>query len=628
MRLLAFAFGLLALLATAVLADERITSFQSDVTVNADASLSVRETISVISENDQIRHGIYRDFPTTYPDRNGQRVIVGLDVLGVRRDGHDEPYAIESISNGKRIRIGDKDVLVDNGPHVYEITYRASRELGFFKDYDELYWNVTGNGWVFPIDKVKANIVLPAGAHVIQHAEYTGHQGDTGKDADASASDNQYSVETTRALGPSEGLTVAVAWPKGIVTPPTDSQKWNWWLADNAGLFVLLASLYYLYAWTKVGRDPPAGTIIPLFAPPEGLGPAGVRFVSRYGADGRTFAAAMVGLAVKGRMKIADDASGFTVTKLPAPAKAAPLTRSEQALYDALPMGSTALKQTNHAAVGAAKSALETTLSAQYEGSVFRRNLGWFGGGLALSLIGLVAGALLLPAEDGVMGLFAVGWAALWWGVIFAIGWRALKGFSAAGGIFSKIGSLFTLLFLIPFVGAGLAGPVLLLTGTGSPALYWLVAAAVALGFMNVLFFYLLRAPTEPGRRLLDQIEGFRLYLSTAEEERLNLLNPPEKTPELFERYLPYALALDCENQWNAKFAAVLAAAAAAGATAPLWYSGNNWNAGRTGAFTNSLGSSLAASAASAATAPGSSSGSGGGGSSGGGGGGGGGGGW
>ena len=80
------------------------------------------------------------------------------------------------------------------------------------------------------------------------------------------------------------------------------------------------------------------------------------------------------------------------------------------------------------------------------------------------------------------------------------------------------------------------------------------------------------------GQKLLDQIEGFRLYLSTAEEERLKVLHPPEKTPELFERYLPYALALDCENEWNAKFAAVLAAAAAAGAAAPAWYSGRHWD--------------------------------------------------
>ena len=182
MRFLAFVFGLVLALATPVLADERITSFLSDVTVNADASLTVRETISVIAEGRDIRRGIFRDIPTIYKDRLGQRVVVGLDVVEVKRDGRSEPYAIETITNGKRIRIGDKDVLLDDGQHVYQITYRTTRQIGFFDDYDELYWNVTGNGWDFAIDEARITIRLPPGANIRQHAEYTGYQGEGGKD--------------------------------------------------------------------------------------------------------------------------------------------------------------------------------------------------------------------------------------------------------------------------------------------------------------------------------------------------------------------------------------------------------------------------------------------------------------
>jgi uncharacterized membrane protein len=233
-----------------------------------------------------------------------------------------------------------------------------------------------------------------------------------------------------------------------------------------------------------------------------------------------------------------------------------------------------------------------------------------------------------MPPEDGFAGLFLVGWMSIWWGVVLTFLWFTLKGLFQGKGIVSRVGSVFMLLFLVPFVGGGVMAPLGVLMGSGSPRLYLLIGTAVLLGVMNLVFFYLLRAPTLPGRKLLDEIEGFRLYMTTAEEERLKVLHPPEKTPELFERYLPYALALDCENEWNAKFAAVLAAAAMAGAAQPSWYSGRNWDAGRTGSFTDSLGSSLSSSVASASTAPGSRSGSGGGGSSGGGGGGGGGSGW
>ena len=634
-RLLSLLIVVLAL-ATPALAEEPIRSFVSEVTVNADASIDVTETITINSEGRQINHGIFRDFPTTYTDGHGQRVIVGFDVTGVTRDGRAEPYVLESLSNGLRIRIGDKDVWLDDAPHRYEISYRTTRQIGFFEKFDELYWNVTGNGWDFPIDRARVTITLPAGANIIQHDEFTGGYRSTENYSRVlSAEGNVLEAETTVALNPQQGFTVAVAWQKGLVTPPSDTQKWAWWASDNAGFFtlalgLLASALYFLFAWNKVGRDPPKGTIIPLFAPPKGLGPSAVRFVSRYGSDDKAFAAAMVGLAVKGRLGIEDDDRTFTITKLAGTGKE-PLTSAESALYTALPSGSTELKQTNHASISAARSALDRALKNEFEGTAFLKNLGWFAVGLAISVLCLIIGAVLLPGGEGMLGLFAFGWMGIWWGVVLAVGWAGFKGLFAARGLWSKITSLGALLFLIPFAGGGIIAPGLIFAqGGGSPGLFALVGTAVLLGLINVVFYHLLRAPTQSGRQLMDQIEGFRLYLSTAEEERLKVLHPPEKTPELFERYLPYALALDCENEWNAKFATVLAAAAAAGAAAPVWYSGSRWDNGSAGGFTDSLGRSLASSAAAAATAPGRSSGSGGGGGgfSGGGGGGGGGGGW
>jgi uncharacterized membrane protein len=155
-------------------------------------------------------------------------------------------------------------------------------------------------------------------------------------------------------------------------------------------------------------------------------------------------------------------------------------------------------------------------------------------------------------------------------------------------------------------------------------------AAPFVLAPIVGLAFRWLQAPTVAGRKVMDQIEGFRMYLGVAEEDRLNALNPPEKTPELFERFLPYAVALDVENRWAERFAGVLAAAGA-GAAVGSWYAGNdNWTSDPV-AFADHLGGSLSQTIASASTPPGSSDGGGGssgGGSSGGGGGGGGGSGW
>ncbi len=129
----------------------------------------------------------------------------------------------------------------------------------------------------------------------------------------------------------------------------------------------------------------------------------------------------------------------------------------------------------------------------------------------------------------------------------------------------------------------------------------------------------------------MDAAEGFRMYLSVAEQQRLNLENPPNKTPELFEQFLPYALALDVEQQWSEQFNGIFADLQASGqAYAPGWYVGPHLHdfGSNSGGFASALSSSLAGAISSSSNAPGSSSGSGGGGSSGGGGGGGGGGGW
>ena len=152
---------LLALTATGAVADERILSFDSDIRIHGDGGMAVTETIRVNAENVEIRRGIFRDFPTDYRDPLGNHYRVLFEVTGVTRDGAPEPFFTESRSNGTRVYIGDRDRLLPPGEHVYVLSYATDRQIGFFADHDELYWNVTGNGWGFPIDRASAHVALP-----------------------------------------------------------------------------------------------------------------------------------------------------------------------------------------------------------------------------------------------------------------------------------------------------------------------------------------------------------------------------------------------------------------------------------------------------------------------------------
>ena len=281
---------------------------------------------------------------------------------------------------------------------------------------------------------------------------------------------------------------------------------------------------------------------------------------------------------------------------------------------------------------------MHTSLQSRFGKGYFFRNGGYLAVGIILSVLAMIAGMVLLPPEKaavvGFMGLWLAGWT---FGTAFLLlavvrTWRTVG--KGVAGAKSCVGAGCMTIFAIPFTIAELA--VLYFVGREASPVF--ILAVFLVGGLNFLFSELLRAPTVKGRAALDKIEGFKMYLSVAEQDMLNTMTPPEKTPEIFERYLPYALALDVEQQWAEKFASVLEAASASGQPyQPLWYSGRDFTHFGTGvgvaAFASALGGSVAGAIASSSTAPGSSSGfssggGGGGGSSGGGGGGGGGGGW
>ncbi|MEI8154458.1 MAG: DUF2207 domain-containing protein, partial [Hyphomicrobiales bacterium] len=283
-----------------------------DVDVQVNGDLLVTETIEIRAEGAQIKRGILRDFPTVYHRTNGSRVEVGFHVQEVTRDGGSEEFSTEKMANGVRIRIGSAGRSVNTGVHTYVIRYRTTRQIGFFNDFDELYWNATGTGWTFPIDVAEARINLPDKAEFKQTAFYTGPQGARGQDARVvEKTPGRIVFRTTGPMPVANGLTVAAAFPKGVVIEPTAVQKVSAMLQDDPALQTALAAggfvvLFYLLAWLIFGRDPRSGTIIPLFGPPAGMSAAAVRFVQDMTFDDRVFAAAIVGLGVNGHLKLID----------------------------------------------------------------------------------------------------------------------------------------------------------------------------------------------------------------------------------------------------------------------------------------------------------------------------------
>jgi uncharacterized membrane protein YgcG len=631
MRLVLAAAALLGLAgATPANAEERIERYFSDVHVQRDGTLEVAETIDVNVENDAINHGIYRDFPTRYRGPHGTQVHVGFHFERATLDGSTERATVSTFGNGVRIKIGDADKMISVGAHEFVIRYTTTRQIGHFSDFDELYWNVTGNRWMFPIDLAEVQITLPKPVRFGQRSVYTGAEGSTGTAGEVSEEKpGVIRFRTTAALGPYEGLTVAAAFPKGVVAPPSSGSRLAAVVADYGpplvGLLGLIAlGTFYYYAWQRAGRDPRAGTVVPMFTPPDGLTAPAMRYVTKMSTDNRTFAAALVDMGVRGHIRMVEEDGGFfssKKTRLERVGGPTGLPEEEEAALDCLcsPGEQIMMEQKNHESFSSAKNALSGILKTRYDGKLFVRNLGWAAAGLFLfvACLWLAAAAVVLATDGGEIWKIGVVLGSL---AVCAMLWLAFHD-SAVGKCLLSLVSIAALA-----IASSLAMPIIgeaLNSGWWLPLIFPLLALPVV-----VSAFWWIAAPTPDGRKVLDHIAGFKQYLSITEGERLDrMTGAPVDTPQLFEKYLPYAIALGVENRWADRFAGVLAAASASGQSGPqgfAWYSGSSSPWTNTGSFVGTVGASLSSSLGAASTAPGSS----GGGFSGGGGGGGGGGGW
>lgn len=620
-----------------VWAREEILDYQVEIAVQRDSTLLIREDITIRAEGDEIKRGIYRDFPVKYQTPKGLTHRVGFQVLSVTRNGEPENWRISNQGNDQRVYIGNKDVILRPDVHRYRLEYRTTRQLGFFENHDELYYNAIGHGWAFPILNGGVTVSFPQNFAEadLKLDIWTGAKGSREKQARiARTGPLQVKAQLTRPLGPREGMTIYIEWPKGLIAEPTRAEEWQRLLEDElvqnpfvrvGALGLLLSVFSYVLLWMRVGRDPEKGVIIPRFVPPEGISPAGARYLMRMGFDATCMAVNLLSLAAKGWLEIhqpdKNDYELHTTGK-----EGAPLSPEEQRVFEKL-LGSRRvfeIKQSNHAILGSARDELKKLCKKAHQGKHFHGNGRYMVPGLAISL-GTVGVFAVMSASEEMA--FLLLWLSLWtMGVVMLLrqlitAWRNLWGGFTFPRLFQ---ALFISALSTPFVAAELFVGYMLAQQTSVIGVVLLVLQIP----IGLIFGRLMKAPTREGRRLMDELEGLKMYLGTAEVDRLHALHPPEMTPAHFDAMLPYALALGVEQEWSEAFENELAGMRdpRAGGYHPHYYHGRSFTSGA--AMCGALGSGLASSFSSAATPPGSSSGGGGGGSSGGGGGGGGGGGW
>lgn len=552
-------------LASADVNDFTINNFEADYVLNNNAvggSLQTTEKITVtFSDNN---HGIFRYVPKSYNNYSTK-----LTIGSVARDGSPESYTTSSSNDNLVLKIGDADKTI-TGKHVYELRYYQERVVNFTGETPEFYWDVNGEGWSQLFEKVTATLRMQNGSlDQANVACYAGVRGSSGKACAFSKENNAVIFSTTKPLGPSEGLTIAASLPAGMFTAPTVRDK----LKDNTAniigiLFGLITAIVALVVWFRYGKDYTSrGIIVPEYGPPGGLSPAEVGMLADFRVDAKDLSATLIDLAVRKFVRLHEEE------------KKVLLWKSKEYSVELLNNNFDTLKTHE-------KKLLE----------------GIFGGKTEVGTLIPLKKLNKTTMQSSVQGART------------SIKNDLIKKY---GLIESKYPKIFV--FLV-FMVIALVGMAFLLKSGG------FIAGAIIGGVAVLLAGIFMQRRSHGGVETYQKIMGLKLYMNVAEKERLKMMQSvdrpytePKKTVELFEKLLPYAVALGVEKSWAKQFDGIMT-------ENPDWMASNS-----AAAFSSAhLASSITAATSSFSTSFATSSGTGssGGGSSGGGGGGGGGGGW
>ncbi len=488
-----------------------IERFDARILVNRNASVDVTERITARFNGSY--NGLFRTIPVEYRTAQGLNWTLGVSLESAQDDaGHNLRTETSRQSHYIKYKIWIPGAA--DATRTIVLRYRATNGLRFFDEHDELYWNVTGDEWEVPIRAATAEIDLPAGAAGLRAIAFNGMYGSTARDARVTIDGPVVRITMPHALDYHEGLTAVVGWDKGLVTPPSLlARAWrtarsNWPLLIPIPVFLLAFA-----SWYRSGRDPRRRPIAVQYEPPKTMTPAEAGTLIDNSADMRDITATLVDLAVRGYLRIEEQQNpklfglfgGGTSYTLHRLKTSEGLEPHEVAVFDGIFAG-----RGDSVELDELKAEFYRKLPA-IQNAIYDR---------------LTEGGFYRDRPDKVQQK----WYALALGLTILI--------AVGGAFFAKL----VLLTAIPFIVAGV------------------LVLLILVGFAQIM-----PARTESGTRALEDVLGFEEFLRRVEAEHLKRIIIGH--PELFDKYLPFAMAFGVEKQFARAFEGIYT-------QPPQWYVG------------------------------------------------------
>ena len=514
---------------------EKIYLFDVKIDVQTNGSINITENITLNAKHQQIRRGIYRDIPVSFGNQ--------LDSISLTMDGQTHPFFTENKGRNLRVNFGN-DNYIPQGRHTYSFNYTYKNAIKFFKNYDELYWNITGNDWNFVIDKARAQVSLPANARV-QSENISLYTGPSGAKEHNARQVGTLTFETTRPLSYREGFTIAVPFDKGAVEQPPFltrlKDSFSFSVLFSFALFIFLI-IYAVGSWLKVGRDPVYPDIA-YYEPPKDISPAFTYFLYNKMADSKFIACILLDLAMKGYIEIQTEKGTFGSTQVS-------LLRKKSASED-LPQEEKMILNKLFGFAGGDVCNLDYTTGVMLNAIIKQLHKSFTEESKAY-IIGngsYIIKAVIIVALLGIVPFIFISPSAIFINLHFSVFFVVFP--------FIAKNPLFKILIRICIIGFySLFWMGMINSPSAFLCLVFYIASLWGLGY----YMQLIPNVTPLGRDIFEKLNGFKKYIKTAEVNRFAVSNPMDEE-KIFCDYLPYAFAMGLENQWIKKFTNTLSQA-------------------------------------------------------------------
>ncbi|MFV2059448.1 MAG: DUF2207 domain-containing protein [Gammaproteobacteria bacterium] len=711
-------------------AQERVYTYSSVIKVLPNRSLDVTETITVYVENKKIRHGIYRDFETTRVNQDNKKIKVDLQILEVKRNGVREKFHTRQQENKIRVFFGSKDKIVNKGIQTYAFRYITNNQINSYTNKDEFYWNASGNKWSMPVFRVEATIILPAQVKKksITFNAYSGYTGVNKQDYISSFANNhtvKFALNKKYLAG--NGLTIAIAWPKGFLDPASpvktdlistqtnsnstlnkennitintslekevkvatvenvplnDQFETNQKFQNNSqdstakdtivinsgsetelnkpqqnsinnvpelkpalqntnsnllykvssiliekssalslnnvialsGLFLLI--FYFLlvrFYLKKNSNSQDPNNLEWNENIPGNLSPASIRYIYEMGYDDRTFAIALINIAVKGHIDIINNGKNYNIERREFSA-ADKLSSDESLLLNTLMENKSVIQLTskNHLVIRDAMTKHQNLLEKDHKDKYFATNKKWFNFGIII--VGLILTTIAFSEYTIPKALMTFVIISGFVFVTFIQSYVLLKLFNFYKNFDIPLisNSLFyatirktkeAYIFAIFAIETGMIAYLLNFMDVIS------IVTITSAGFVCAIFSDYLISPNSEGKHIINQIDHLKDFITHGEMLKANAQYDSIQISQkisAFDNYLPYTIALGVETEWGDHYSLLFNRNDDSDTVlgySPHWYHGSGWKENNTTGFCESLSSKFSFSAASAAKTP------------------------